>query len=154
VLSILADTIATDHEINLLIARSIVARGLQNVGVLGLSYKANLKVSILSPTISFVNELIGHGISVKLYDPFFDAKEVNELVGVPIFDFPAGLSEFDSVVAIVDHDVCREAGHKLLEYLGNCRFILDNMGMWSGLAEEFAALGIDYHICGDANWLG
>lgn len=153
-LTILADTIETDQEINRFIARSIVARGFQNVGVLGLAYKANLKVSILSPTIPFVEELLAHGINVKLYDPFYSAQEVHELVGVPIFDFPVELGQFDAVVAIVDHDVYKQSADEILDYLDNCRFILDNLGMWSDLARELAARGIEYHISGDANWLG
>ena len=56
-LTLLRETIKTDKNINLLIARSLVKKKYKNVGVLGLSYKGNLKVSILSPVIPFVKEL-------------------------------------------------------------------------------------------------
>ena len=54
-LTLLRETIKTDNKINLLIAKSLIKRGFKKVGVLGLSYKGDLKVHILSPVIPFVN---------------------------------------------------------------------------------------------------
>lgn len=153
-LTILADTVETDQRINRLIARSLVQRGLRNVGVLGLAYKANLKVASLSPTIPFVKELVAAGVNVKLCDPFYDDQEVFELAGAPAFDYPSGLGEFDGVVAVVDHDCFKGRIPGPLGYLDRCRFILDNHGIWSHLAEDFAARGIEYHLSGDSHWLG
>ena len=48
------ETIKTDNKINLLIAKSLIKRGFKKVGVLGLSYKGDLKVHVLSPVIPFV----------------------------------------------------------------------------------------------------
>ena len=56
-LTILRETIKTDNEINILIARAFIKKRFRNIGVLGLSYKGNLKVSILSPIIPFVKEI-------------------------------------------------------------------------------------------------
>ena len=53
-LSLLRETIKSDKFINLKIAESIIKKRLKKVAVLGLSYKGNLKVSILSPVIPFV----------------------------------------------------------------------------------------------------
>ena len=54
-------------------------RRLKKVGILGLSYKGNLKVSVLSPVIPFVKELLKNKIKVKLYDPFYSAKEIKKI---------------------------------------------------------------------------
>jgi len=152
-LTILAETIKTDEEINRLIARAIVARGLRTVGVLGLSYKADLKIAVLSPTIPFIRELLAHGVHVRLCDPLYTAEEISTVAGVEAFDYPDGLSRFEAVVAVVDHKVFRKAGNDVLPHLHGCRFVLDNMGMWASLSAEFKARGVEYHKSGDADWL-
>ena len=43
-LTLLRETIKTDNKINILIAKSIIKKNLKKVGVLGLSYKGDLKV--------------------------------------------------------------------------------------------------------------
>ena len=65
-LTLLRETIKTDDRMNLLIARSIVKKGFKRIGVLGLSYKGDLKVSILSPAVPFVNELKKKRIKCKI----------------------------------------------------------------------------------------
>ena len=52
-LSILKNTIKIDKKINIMIAKSLIKYKIKKVAVLGLSYKANLKVSTLSPVIDF-----------------------------------------------------------------------------------------------------
>ena len=56
-LTLLRETIKTDKNINIKIANSIAKKRFKNVGVLGLSYKGNLKVSTLSPTIPFIKHI-------------------------------------------------------------------------------------------------
>ena len=52
--------------------------------MLGLSYKENLKVHILSPTIPFVKTLTARkGVNVKVCDPHFTPKEIRDNLGVP-----------------------------------------------------------------------
>lgn len=152
-LSILSNTIKTDTDINKKIAQSIISRGYKNVGVMGLSYKANLKVWILSPTLPFIEELKRNNISVKLHDPYYTDEEIQKIADVQSFDFPKGLNEFDAVVAIVDHREFVELSDVALTQLKKCRFVLDNMGMWQDNAKQFQENGIEYHIAGDANWL-
>lgn len=152
-LSILEETIATDRNINILIARSIVRRGLRRIAVLGLSYKGNLKVSILSPTIPFVKTLLKEGVAVEIFDPYFSDEEVRRIVKVPTFHFPRGLSKFDGVVLIVGHKEYDLTKERLLSNLDNCKFILDNAGFWPKYKKDFQANGIEYHLAGDKHWL-
>lgn len=152
-LSILKETIKTDRKINILIARSLVQRKLKCIAVLGLSYKGNLKVSVLSPIIPFVRTLLAAGAAVELYDPYFSDKEVQKIVKTPTFNFPAGLSKFDAVVLAVGHKEYDLPKTKLLSNLRHCKFILDNVGFWSEYKKDFTARGIEYHLAGDKNWL-
>ena len=48
------------------IANSIKKRGLKKIGVLGLSYKGDLKVSVLSKVIPLVKSLIKKKTSCKV----------------------------------------------------------------------------------------
>lgn len=149
-LTLLRETIKTDNEINILIANSIVKRGLKKVGILGLSYKGNLKVSILSPIIPFVKELKRKSIEVFIYDPYFSKKEINDILSIDSFNYPNDLNKFDCIVLSVDHDEFKE-NKKIKKYLKNCKFILDNNGVWENI--DFRDLRIEYHISGDSNWL-
>jgi nucleotide sugar dehydrogenase len=151
-LSLLTDTVETDTKINRLIARSLVARGAKKVGVLGLSYKADLKVHILSPALPFIDELKSSGVMVKLYDPYFSDDEVQKICGIPSFDYPTGLAEFDTVVLTVDHKKFAETQHEAAKHLGDCRFVLDNQGSWRDLG--LAGSGREYKVAGQAGWLG
>jgi len=149
-LTLLRETIKTDNEINILIAKSLINKGYKKIGVLGISYKGNLKVSILSPIIPFINELKKNSIDVELFDPYFSKEEIKKLVNIDTFNFPKDLNKFDAVVVSVDHDEFKDTT-MLKKNLKNCKYILDNLGVWKNL--DFSDLGIDYHISGDKNWI-
>tara|TARA_B100000795_G_scaffold267756_1_gene253265 strand:+ start:1407 stop:2729 length:1323 start_codon:yes stop_codon:yes gene_type:complete len=149
-LTLLRETIKTDNEINILIAKSLIKKGYQNIGVLGISYKGNLKVSILSPIIPFVNELKKHSINVELFDPYFSKEEIKELVGIDTFSYPNELNKFDAIVVSVDHDEFKNT-ENLRKNLVSCKYILDNLGIWEKL--NLYQLGIEYHVSGDKNWI-
>jgi len=148
-LGILKATIETDSKINHLIGKSIARRNFKNIGVLGLSYKGNLKVNILSPTIPFVNELKRTGVQVKVNDPYYSEDEIRDIIGTESFSFPEGLVEFEALVLITDHDIYRT--EKVKRYVKGCRFILDNPGIWSDFFKTDDT--IEYHLSGDRGWL-
>lgn len=153
-LTILTDTVQTDSAINLRIARSLAERGLKRVGILGLAYKANLPVHILSPTLPFINELKRLGIDVKLHDPHYSNVDIDQIAGVSTFQFPDELTGFDAVVAVVDHAGYRICQNQLLPFLSDCKLVIDNMGVWQDIDFNWGDSGIEYHIAGDADWLG
>ena len=125
-LTLLRETIKTDKNINLLIARSLVKKKYKNVGVLGLSYKGNLKVSILSPVIPFVKELKKHKMNVKVFDPYYSKKEIYEILRVKSFRFPQDLKQFDCLILAVDHDIFKKNTNLTFKNLNKVNFILDN----------------------------
>src|SRR3989442_10701008 len=74
-----------------------------SIGILGLSYKRNLKVHVLSPTIDMAKNLKAHKKEVYIHDPFYSASEIKNIAGTESFEFPRDLSKFDSIVVAVAH---------------------------------------------------
>lgn len=148
-LSILDEAIDTDTKIRFVIAEEIVNRGLKNIGILGVSYKGDLKVSVMSPTIAICKHLINSKIRVKVFDPYYSLEEVKEITGADTFQFPDGLSAFDTIIVMTDHAMFKDS--TLREYLVNDSsrkdrtVIFDNYGIWK---EWVWPDNIDYYISG------
>tara|TARA_B100000900_G_C20573184_1_gene714179 strand:+ start:457 stop:1779 length:1323 start_codon:yes stop_codon:yes gene_type:complete len=149
-LTLLRETIKTDTNINILIAKSLIKKGYKNVGVLGLSYKGNLKVDILSPVIPFIKYLKSKGISVNLFDPYYSNEEIKRIVGVKSFKFPQDLSKFDCIVVSIDHKEFKTNMKRITKHLSNCKYILDNMKVWEKISFP---KHITYKISGEKNWI-
>jgi nucleotide sugar dehydrogenase len=151
-LTILRDTIESDKRQPEIVAENLAKRGIRKAGILGLAYKGDIKVSILSPTIRIAKKLIGMGVDVKVNDPYYSKAEIKRIVGVESFDFPSGLSEFDAVLIVADHQHYRFTPHNtILAALKKCRLVLDNTEIWHDI--DFKSKGIEYHVVGDAGWL-
>ena len=147
-LSLLRETIKTDDGMSKLIANSIAKKGLKKIGVLGLSYKGDLKVSVLSKVIPLVKILIKKKIKVKLYDPYFSNKEIYDAVKVKTFNFPKDLPNFDCLILSVDHKQFKIRKNILEKYLKNCKLIIDHDGVWKKYK-----LKNNYHLSGDRGWI-
>jgi len=151
-LTILKDTIEADGRQPEIVAENLKERGFRNVGILGLAYKGDIKVDILSPSIRIAKKLQELGISVKINDPYYTAEEIKRKTGADAFEFPDGLGEFDAVLIVADHQHYKFTPHKvIIESLGKCKLILDNTEVWKDI--NFRNAGIDYHVAGDAGWL-
>jgi nucleotide sugar dehydrogenase len=153
-LTLLKDTVATDSRLPEVVADRIVERGLKSVGILGLSYKGDLKVHVLSPSLRISSRLAERRVKVKINDPYYTSDEINRLAGAESFSFPEGLSEFDCVVIVAGHRSYKAVPEaKLKGYLKNCKLVLDNLEeIWRTL--DLPSTGIEYHVAGDKNWLG
>jgi len=149
-LTLLRETIKTDTNINILIAKSLIQKGYKKIGVLGLSYKGNLKVDILSPVIPFIRYLKSKNVSVNLFDPYYSIKEIKQITGVNSFKYPEDLSKFDCIVISIDHKEFKINMKKIGNHLKNCKYILDNMRVWEKI--KFPK-SITYKISGEKNWL-
>jgi nucleotide sugar dehydrogenase len=150
-LTILRETIKTDKKINLLIARSLVKKKFKSIGVLGLSYKGNLKVSILSPIIPFVKELKKYKMNVKVFDPYYSKKEIHEILRVKSFRFPQDLKQFDCLILAVDHDIFKKNTNLIFKNLNKVSFILDNNGVWENFKNKLKKH--NYHMSGNTCWI-
>ena len=152
-LSILKNTIEIDKNINLMIAKSIVKEKVKKIAVLGLSYKADLKVSTLSPIIDFCKYLKQKKLKIELFDPYYDNQETKNIVNCnKIKTFPKGLSKYDCVVFAVDHKYFLEKKKQILNSL-NCKLFFDNTGFFKQNLNYFKKKGINYKLAGSENWL-
>ena len=133
---------------NRAVANSIAKKGFKKIGILGLSYKGDLKVSVLSKVIPLVKSLRKKRLSVKLFDPYFTQKEIRDTLGVETFKFPNELTKFDCVIVTVDHKQFKISSNKLKRYLKNCKFIIDHDGAWKNYK-----LKNNYHLTGDSGWI-
>ena len=147
-LTLLRETIKTDDNMSSTIANSIAKKNLKRVGVLGLSYKGDLKVSVLSKVIPLVKSLKKKKLNVKLFDPYFTKEEIKKATNVETFKFPQQLTKFDCLIVTVNHKQFRISRSKLKKYLKNCKFIIDHEGAWQNynLADK-------YYLTGASGWL-
>jgi nucleotide sugar dehydrogenase len=153
-LTLLRDTVATDSTLPEVVANHLADRGLKSVGILGLSYKGDLKVHVLSPTLRMSKRLIERGVKAKVNDPYYTADEIKRITGTETFTFPDGLPEFDCTVIVAGHRVYRAVSEKrLMNYMKNCKLVLDNLEeTWRSF--DWSLAGIEYHVAGDKSWLG
>ena len=147
-LSLLRETIKTDDGMSKFVASSIAKKGLKKVGILGLSYKGDLKVSVLSKVIPLVKSLIKKKLKVRLFDPYFTNKEIYNAVREKTFNFPKDISSFDCLIVTVDHKQFKIQKKILEKYLKNCKLIIDHDGAWKKYN-----LKKNYHLSGDNGWI-
>lgn len=153
-LTLLKATIASSEAQPQRVADYLIGRGdVKSVGILGLSYTGNVKVSALSPTLTLVRRLTEAGVKVAVNDPHFTPEEIHAITGVETFEFPDGMEEFDTVVVVAGHREYEAATHsEVIKALPNCRVILDNAALWSGV--DLEKYGIEYRLAGGPDWLG
>jgi len=151
-LSLLKETIEYDTKQPEKVIEKIKRKNLKSVGILGLSYKGDIKVTILSPTLKLVELLKKECIEVKVNDPLFSVEEITRISGTKSFRFPEDLHLFDALLIVADHKQYRSTPHKIIKQnLKNCKLILDNTEVWKDI--DFDNSDIEYHIAGDKGWL-
>ena len=151
-LGILQQAIKTDSQINILIANSVIKKKCKKVGILGLSYKSNLKVSTLSPIIPFIKKLKTKKISVKIFDPYFSKKEIKRITNTNTFKFPKDLSSFDCIIYSVNHNNFIKNRNKILKNI-KCKYFIDNTGEFKNNLNTFNKKKIKYILSGEKNWI-
>ena len=153
-LTILRDTIETDTNLPMVIADRLVDRGYKKIGILGLAYKGDLKVHVLSPCLRLCKRLKEKGVTVKVNDPYYTRDEIRNLTDAETFTFPEGLSEFECILIVAGHRLYRAVTEsQLRKNLSNCRLVLDNVEeAWAGF--DWESMKIEYAIAGGKGWLG
>ena len=151
VLTLLKNAVEFDSKMPARVAQHLIKKDAKNVGILGLAYKGDLKVDVLSPTLTISNELRKNGIKFKVQDPYYATDEIKRLTDAEPFNFPSGMNEFDAIIVVADHIQYRSIPqNEILSNLKNCKLILDNVGIWKDIEFE----DIEYHVAGDSCWLG
>ncbi len=152
-LTILKETISADGALPSIIADRIADSGIKTVGILGLSYKGDLKVHVLSPALRISKRLKERGVKVKINDPYYTRDEIMKLSSAETFEFPEGLSEFECILIVAGHRLYRAIPESQLKrHLAKCKLIIDNLEeTWKHF--NWSSTGTKYHIAGDSNWL-
>lgn len=150
-LTLLEDTLEFDHNQPIFVADLLIKKGVKKVGMLGVTYKGDLKVHILSPALKIINYLKEKGVEVKAHDPYYDEKEIEKLFSVKKFNYPDDLSKFDALIITPAHKMYNNS-KMLLKNLKENQIIIDNVGVWSKLKNEFRENKIIYRKIGEKNW--
>jgi nucleotide sugar dehydrogenase len=152
-LTILKETISTDSTLPRIIADRVAASGMKSVGILGLSYKGDLKVHVLSPTLGLSKRLRERGLNVKINDPYYTVDEIRRIADAESFSFPEGLVEFDCLLIVAGHRLYKALPEaELKSHMKKCKLVIDNLEeTWRHV--DWSNTGIMYFVAGDSNWL-
>jgi nucleotide sugar dehydrogenase len=152
-LTILKETISTDSKLPQIIADRVTASGIKSVGILGLSYKGDLKVHVLSPALGLAKRLRESNVNVKINDPYYTTDEIRNIAGTETFSFPEGLQDFECILIVAGHRVYKAIPeNELKKHLTECKLIIDNLEeTWKHV--DWSSTKIKYFVAGDSGWL-
>ncbi len=122
------------------------------IAILGICYKGDLKVCILSPTLKIAAELgkEHRDNTLRFFDPYYSPQEIKAITGGESLAFPADLASFSTIILGPAHRVFRQLTRE--EIKTNIKpgtRILDSQGCWETHRPLFKALGIEYMKVGD-----
>jgi nucleotide sugar dehydrogenase len=131
-LTIAKSAITRDDNVAAELARILnITEG--KIGILGLTYLANIKVPILSGCLRLLPHITDKS-RVYVNDPMYSDDEIQRITGCKPFTFPSDLSKFDVIILATGHDIYRHTSRKLLGIkTERCKFIFDNIGIWQGI---------------------
>ena len=78
------------------------------IAVLGVSYRANVKEAANSPTIAVVRRLLKRGTNVRVYDPYFTAREIEAFNCPAVDSLERAIGGADCLLIAVPHDAFRQ----------------------------------------------
>jgi nucleotide sugar dehydrogenase len=151
-LGIVAKALADDVAMRHIVAEAVVRRGCRNVGILGLSYRGDLKVTVMSPALLIARSLVELGANVKVNDPLYTPEEITAATGVPAFSVPDDLHQFDALVVNAVHSRYSEPDvRSAILALSSRQLLIDSQGQWNCWPWPE---GAQYFRAGSAGWLG
>ncbi|MEW5761072.1 MAG: nucleotide sugar dehydrogenase [Candidatus Thermoplasmatota archaeon] len=146
-LTILKSAIETNEKMPSLIVKKL--QDYNKIGILGLSYKENIKVHQLSGSLALVEKLKDK--EIKINDPLYTDEEIENIAGRKAFKFPDELDNFDAIVLATPHDYYKRIKKSVIvKKLSKVKFIFDAHGFWKKLKLPKSCV---YKILGSANWL-
>lgn len=152
-LDILEKVIETDREQPRIVADSLVDRGMESVAILGLTYKGDVKVDVLSPTIPIAERLQEYGVRVSVHDPYYGDEYIEARTGATAISFPDELPDHEAVVVAAGHRQYNYTQNDIiLRYMQDASLVIDNTTLWEDV--PFENHGIEYFYTGAEGWLG
>ncbi len=127
----------------------------KNIGILGICYKGDLKVCILSPSLKIVDELHNNnsgGFAIKIFDPYYSTDEIKKIARCDSFTFPEDLEHFSTIILGPTHKLFKQiTREEIKKYIKPGTRILDSQGCWGNHRQQFIELGIEYMRVGDGS---
>jgi len=151
-LKIINETIKLDSKINKIIGKSIIKKKIKKILIFGLSYKSDLKVHILSPTLQLIKYLTKNSVNVSLYDPLYSNEEIQKITEVKTIKKIISLKKFDGIVMMVNHKFFNKLNLIRLVQNSNLKLVLDNSNFFKD-NKNLIPKKIRYIQTGQANWL-
>lgn len=150
-LSLLAAAYESDLQMRWHVAKAVTHRDRQRAGILGLSYRGDLKVAVMSPSILIAKHLRDAGVEVKVHDPYYSDTEVFDLTGSPTFELPGDIGLFDTLIVSTNHsDYLRKEVRDAVLARAKDLLIIDNFGTWSDWPWP---PGAQYYRSGSPGWI-
>lgn len=116
----------------------------KKIGVLGLSYRGNVKEDRFSPTYDIIKILKGKKADVYINDPFYSREELEHKTGAGFIEIE-NLGSMDGIVVATDHD-----GFRNLDWSGNVKFVFDGKAFLE--PKSITSKGIKYLAIGRINF--
>ena len=134
-MTISQEALRTNNTTVLEVARAV--KRFEKIGILGITYKNDLKIHTLSAALDFVRLL--RGKICAAHDPYYSPKEIQNILGIDCsFLYPDALGEFDCLLIVTDHKMYMSTPlWKLKQVLRKDVAIVDNLGVWERWKEEF-----------------
>ena len=127
-------------------------KGIKNILIFGLSYKSNLKVHILSPTLQLVKYLKKKSANVTLFDPLYSKHEVKKIIDVKTINEIITLKNFDAIIMMINHEHFNKIDLIKLIKNSGLKIILDNSNYFKN-KKNLIPNEINYIQTGQAGWL-
>jgi UDP-N-acetyl-D-mannosaminuronate dehydrogenase len=146
---------ASDFEVDqrAFVADLLMRRATGPVGILGLSYRADLPAWTLSPFVDVARRLCGAGVDVRLHDPIISWQSIVGLESATPLKFPTGLAACSVLFLGAAHSQYRtELEAWLALNLQRGQIVVDNEGAWEGASGKFGEAGVEYLRIGGAKW--
>lgn len=121
-------------------AVNLVRRGLEavdkdisssKIAVMGLSYKRNVADTRESPSIKIIEELIGLGAEVDVFDPFIKEVETKAGTFTSLESIEEALKGKDCAIFVVDHDAFKNLDKNKFDSM-NKKVIVDCKNIFDG----------------------
>ncbi|MBB5800264.1 nucleotide sugar dehydrogenase [Saccharothrix ecbatanensis] len=114
------------------------------IGILGVSYAPDARISEGSPAAALARCLRELGVEVRVHDPYFTPDEATHLTGSAPLAYPTGLAEVRMLVVATAHAEYRDLPD-IITKLSSPPLIVDNLGLFR---EELVSRGIQYFELG------
>jgi UDP-N-acetyl-D-mannosaminuronate dehydrogenase len=153
-LTIFGSAILENEDVSTEFVNSI-PESVKSVALLGLSYKEDIKIPVLSPCILLANKLLAKGKTVSVFDTYYTEEEIRHIVSEKV-DVVKAFKDInaDLVVVLSPHEVIRTRSYtEIRSVLNQNTRIVDETGAWEKFRDLFKQNGITYHRVGDENWL-